>query len=795
MRWNINKWLKLHIRGKLAIAFTGLSILPVLVVGLWGISYNVKSLRYIAINNLNHDVLTIREKLQAFIQGLEDNLFFIMNSSAFKHYLASPNNLNQSNSNEDEFLNELMHYARSKGIFYQIKLINKQGDEIFVIERQGNDYTIIPQSSLNVRGNSFYRYLATRIKPHTMTFIPVELISRDQQILIPAISCIYPVDRENFHGLFILQIYAQDFFKIIEEYRGHFFDSKLMLVNSEGFYLYHSKKKKEWNKLLASKDSLNLGTDYGLNFAQKTLNRGSISIHEIGQEILAATPIFNPQIGLNNSYILVKSVSKSEIFAPVHNFTRMFAALVGFFLLFSLFLSYLATQQFTGPIDKLKREAQVITQGNYQARVEVQTYDEIEELARQFNIMAESLEQREAEITRHREHLEQLVKERTRALENEKDKLRVILDNVPSGFLLLDCDLKIVAASAALQPITGKSITDILGQSCHEVIGNEHLCSACPTENTFRSGRTKTQVIHLQNGEDDRYLEFTAIPLKKNGQVEHVLEIITDITERKRLQDRLIHSEKLAVTGEMAAVIAHEMRNSLTSVRMILQLFAENKKLADTDRDSLEVALDSLNRMEKVVHDLLQLARPAPMQKAPQKINEVIYDSLELARHQIERKGITLEINVADELPEVEIDREHIKEALMNLILNASQAIENQGKIQITCKKRRLPFNLRTLGEVRVLEDNHEGIGVKEVFIKKGTQVVQIEVKDNGCGIPKKYFNRIFDPFFTTKINGTGLGLSFVKRVVNEHGGVIVVQSKVGEGSSFTIYLPVNNHE
>ncbi len=290
---------------------------------------------------------------------------------------------------------------------------------------------------------------------------------------------------------------------------------------------------------------------------------------------------------------------------------------------------------------------------------------------------------------------------------------------------------------------------------------------------------------------EERYLEQIAVPLKKDGEVETVLEILTDVTERKRLQEQLIRSEKLATTGEIAAVIAHEMRNSLTSVRMIMQLLTETDDMNDSDRESLQVALDSLSRMERVVKDLLQVARPAQLQKRPENINDILHDGIEFAKHQITRKGIDLEVKLESDLPDIELDREQIKEAVVNLILNASQAIEESGHIRICSRLKTLKKTLRDLGEVRVAAEENVAVGVQEVLLKKGRQVVEVEVSDSGCGIPEEHLGRIFDPFFTTKVNGTGLGLSFVKRVVNEHGGIVTVESQTGKGSCFRIYIPV----
>jgi len=506
---------------------------------------------------------------------------------------------------------------------------------------------------------------------------------------------------------------------------------------------------------------------------------------------VAHAPLFSKKVSFESDYTILKSVSKAEIFRPAVTFRQFFLAILTFFLSMSLLLAYVATHQFTNPIQRLRREAQVIAIGNYHARVDVRTYDEIEELAKQFNVMAASLEQRDEEIASYQKHLEETVQERTGELRKEKDKLQAILDNVPSGFILLDPERTILSASAALMSITGKPASELVGNKCHDVIGNDALCAGCPTEEVLQSGKMATTITRGFSPEgEDRYLEHISVPLRRNGSVDNVLEIITDVTRRKRLQDQLVRSERLAATGEIAAVIAHEMRNSLTSTRMILQLLKETDSVSESDQESLDVALDSLGRMEGVVSNLLQLARPAQLEMKLDSIARVVHAAVEFARPQIARKDIDLVTHLPDDLPDLEIDGDRMKEALVNLILNASQSIESRGSIVVSAEVQTLPRKLRDLGEVRVSSGEEVTVAVQEVVLRKGSDVVVVRVQDSGCGMPSSHLRRIFDPFFTTKVDGTGLGLSFVKRVVNEHGGVVTVESEPGRGSTFSMIIP-----
>ncbi|MFQ5631321.1 MAG: nitrogen regulation protein NR(II), partial [bacterium] len=230
---------------------------------------------------------------------------------------------------------------------------------------------------------------------------------------------------------------------------------------------------------------------------------------------------------------------------------------------------------------------------------------------------------------------------------------------------------------------------------------------------------------------------------------------------------------------------------SLTSIRMLLQLLSETEYLQASERESVAVALNSFERIEQVVNDLLQLARPAALDRKTGDINTILEESIDLSRHHVSKKGIEVVHDLAPELPALRLDSHYIKEAFINLILNATQAIDGKGKITFCTAQKKLPQKLRDLGEIHTRTPGDEAIGVREIVLKKGAQVVSVQISDSGGGIAEAHQQRIFDPFFTTKVNGTGLGLSFVKRVVNEHGGIVSVKSEPGKGSTFTLTFPV----
>ncbi|MDP4196767.1 MAG: PAS domain S-box protein [Bacteroidota bacterium] len=284
-----------------------------------------------------------------------------------------------------------------------------------------------------------------------------------------------------------------------------------------------------------------------------------------------------------------------------------------------------------------------------------------------------------------------------------------------------------------------------------------------------------------------------------DGQKKGVI-VSRDITERKKLEQQLIQTEKLMAVGEMSAMIAHEFRNALTSVKMILQLQSESDNLNTSERNSISVAINSIYHMESIVQQLLNFAHPVPLEFQYEDINNVLTDCIPFIEMQANKKSIKVLKKFDFSLPKMLMNGPAIKDAILNLILNAVQAYDcnesSEKKISVTIKKIVMAEPLEDF-DFGISSDKTSGYKPKspdspEILIPKGTTCAQIEICDNGPGIDPFVLSRIFEPFFTTKEKGSGLGLPIVKRTVNAHGGIIKVESKLEVGTTFRIFLPTN---
>ncbi len=251
-------------------------------------------------------------------------------------------------------------------------------------------------------------------------------------------------------------------------------------------------------------------------------------------------------------------------------------------------------------------------------------------------------------------------------------------------------------------------------------------------------------------------MDTTIVPfLDERGQPRQYLAIRTDITQRKTAEARLSEQAALAQLGELAAVVAHEVRNPLAGLRGTLEVLRPRIGKSSRDRDVIQVMIERIDTLNAKVNDILRFARPQMPAPRPVKVREIVKEVVETARASIGPDGP--HISIAG--PEVvsRCDPEMLRAALVNLVLNACQAGS-------------------TLVDMRTSSD---------------AQVCRIEVLDNGCGIPQDVIAHMFEAFYTTKKAGTGLGLPIVKRLVELQDGTVSLQPRVGGGTVANVTLPL----
>jgi PAS domain S-box-containing protein len=354
-----------------------------------------------------------------------------------------------------------------------------------------------------------------------------------------------------------------------------------------------------------------------------------------------------------------------------------------------------------------------------------------------------------------------------REIQISRNLIRGVIDAVPMGLALLDADGVVLAANRALAERFGLDPAALVGMEYEAAIGPWQDAPAARTLATGMPGLVR-RTISAPDGRET-LLEIASFPLTAaDGHPRQVVEVWEDITQRVALETQLVRVERLAAIGQLAASIAHEVGNPLQAIQGFLSLFLEQCQPETPNRRFLELAEEEIDRIVAVLARLRDLYRPKADVLADVQVNDLVDHVLLLTHKQLERSRISVIRELDVQLPPIRAVADQLKQVLLNLVLNAIDAMQNGGILH-----------------VRTALATDEG----------DTPSVRIDVTDNGAGIPPNQLPRIFDGLHTSKERGMGLGLYTSKAIVERHMGRISVQSTPGEGTTFAIVLPVRAEE
>jgi PAS domain S-box-containing protein len=367
----------------------------------------------------------------------------------------------------------------------------------------------------------------------------------------------------------------------------------------------------------------------------------------------------------------------------------------------------------------------------------------------------------ERQLQSYREELEQKVGERTREIEETKQYLENLLENANDVIYTLDTEQRFTYVNSKIEA-WGYRKEDLIGRPYLALLSKRHRGRRLKSTLDIGAKQVYEVEVVTRTGEP-RAVMVSVSPLHgAEGTILGVLGIARDMTETKKLEQQIRNSEKLASVGRLAAGVAHEINNPLGGILNCLYNLRKGT-LSPSRQEEYRVSMeDGVRRVQKIVRQLLDFSQQHEPEFALTDMNHVVDRVLVLTTHLFAPNRIVLETVLGHGLPNVMVDRHMIEQVLMNLVLNAVQAMKDGGVLTI---------------RTSVVEG-----------------VCLIEVRDTGSGIPPAVLPRIFDPFFTTKSEGegTGLGLSVSLGIVERHGGKILVDSEVGKGTTFTLYLPVS---
>jgi two-component system, cell cycle sensor histidine kinase and response regulator CckA len=384
------------------------------------------------------------------------------------------------------------------------------------------------------------------------------------------------------------------------------------------------------------------------------------------------------------------------------------------------------------------------------------------------------LDQERNNLKSYSSQLEVLVAERTQELNKSEQWHRLLFENGNDGIVVLDRNGIIVNMNEKACEMHGFERNTLVGTHIKllEVESNREKMAERMTR--ILSGESLVfEAMHNKKDGNPIFLEISSKAIAI-GNEQFIHSVYRDITEKKKLQEHLFQSQKMDSIGVLAGGIAHDFNNILTAILGHTDIVRRTSQLDDKATKSLGVIEDASRRASRMIAKLLGFARKSKLEIVPLNLNDVVYDTIKLVERLIDR-NIEMSVELDSHLPFIEGDTSHIEQIVLNLIVNARDAMSKGGKIII---------------KTSVVNVAPGMPGIPN-YILSGEYIL-LNVTDTGTGIQEDILNKIFEPFFTTKERGkgTGLGLSMVYGAVKDHKGYITVVSEIGRGTTFSIYLP-----
>jgi PAS domain S-box-containing protein len=403
-------------------------------------------------------------------------------------------------------------------------------------------------------------------------------------------------------------------------------------------------------------------------------------------------------------------------------------------------------------------------------------YDELTRLNNELANLQRQLAKQNVELERLNEQarqyaagLEERVAERTAELRASEARFRTLFEQAAVGIALVNMEGEVVESNPAFQTMLGFTGEELCGRAFGELFldpGGGTLGIDLPIE-SIDGGQDCCRAEGRYVGEAGQpaWAYVTASLVRgEDGEPQFGIYMVEDITERKRAQAALIQAEKLAIAGKLSASLAHEINNPLQSVIGCLGLAQETLAEGNDATEFLEVGLEELRRVARIVAQLRDMYRPSrPEERQLTEVNVLLKQVLTLSRKRCEEQGVDVVWRVVTDLPYLFVVPDQVQQVFLNLVLNAVDAMPEGGRLQIQTAGTQRPGGVR------------------------------ISFTDSGVGIPADVLSHVFDPFYSTKPSGLGLGLFISKDIVEQHSGRIEVEDAGGEGTMFTVWLPAES--
>ena len=511
------------------------------------------------------------------------------------------------------------------------------------------------------------------------------------------------------------------------------------------------------------------GPDGGSVPLVREIGRPEGFLHEKGHSFSLMSPVTFRGKPEGRIYLGLNTMEVNHRLAAVTYRVLEIAAVT---ILAGIALTYFLYRQMRSAMKELLHTAVSIAEGNMDRRVTVTTGDELEELAGAFNRMARAVAERERELV--------LV----------RNTMVAMFNGITEGIAYIGRDYRVLHANrayATFQGVSGEA--EGAGRICHELFREgQYACENCPGRIALETGRSAgaEREVLRENGERQvlrihaypvvlpvegsaGFVEYVSdVTLQRKMEEElkihatHLEEIVRERTQRLReAQEQMIHKEKIAALGQMAAGVAHEIGNPLSSLSSIVRSFTADPGRDGGREEKLRLMQEQVDRIARIVRELVDFSRPSSFGKSLMHVNEVLRTAMGIARYDDRFKGVHVITSLDHDIPALKLDGDQLLQVFLNILLNAADAMRGSGTLTVSSRRM-----------------NHS---------------VAVQFGDSGPGIAEESLSRIFEPFYTTKDvgKGAGLGLSVSYGIIQGMGGSIRASNQAGRGALFAVEIPL----
>jgi two-component system sensor histidine kinase HydH len=335
-----------------------------------------------------------------------------------------------------------------------------------------------------------------------------------------------------------------------------------------------------------------------------------------------------------------------------------------------------------------------------------------------------------------------------------------VVENMPIGLVATDSGQRVAAFNHVAESVLKLAAAAAIGMPADQILPPSLWAQI---KESMKAGPV------LEHDIDCTLADGRRIPLEvgagrltdESGRYLGSILLFKDLSEIRALRTEMARNQRLATVGRLAAGVAHEVRNPLSSIKGFATYFQERYRENAEDARTASILIQEVDRLNRVVSQLLEFARPVSILPRPVRLSRLIGDTLKLVGSQSEEKGVTVQTDISADAEDVRLDPDRLSQVLLNLFLNGVEAMDSGGVLTVRAK-----------------ESTHG-------------RSLEIQVADTGCGIRPEDLPQVFEPYFTTKPTGTGLGLAIAHHVVEAMGGDIAVASRLGVGTTFTLKLPL----